>query len=80
MNHFNLVFMKDTAQQCCNVGSKNSPSISNTDFSLKDVRCTDEKEYQRYLKKNTEDNMLKFFKYHSWAFRTRKPGEVNNYA
>jgi type III secretory pathway component EscR len=80
MNHFNLEFMKDTAQQYCNVGSKNSQSISNNDFSLKDVMCTDEKEYQRYLKKNTEENMLKFFKYNSWAFRTVKQGEVNNYA
>ena len=75
MNHFILVFMKDHAQQFCNVGSKKFQSISNTDFSLKDVKCTDEKEYQRYLKNNTEENMLKFLNIILGHSEPEKPGE-----
>jgi SAM-dependent methyltransferase len=37
---------------------------------------SDEKEYQTYLKYNTNATMLKYFKYNSWVFRTRKPGSM----
>lgn len=42
---------------------------------------TNEKEYQRYLRYCTAENMLKYFKYNSWVFRAKKPGStVENYA
>jgi len=42
-------------------------------YSLSELPyITNEKEYQTYLKYNTEGNMLKYFKYNSWVFRSRK--------
>ena len=65
-------------------GSDMNIMIENRGFHLESIPCaiwyspseipsiTDEKEYQRYLRYTTEGNMLKYFKYNSWVFRTRK--------
>lgn len=42
-------------------------------YSPSELPCiTDEKEYQTYLNYSTEGNMLKYFKYNSWVFRSKK--------
>ena len=65
-------------------GSDMKTIIEKQGFSLESIPCgvwyssselpyiTNEKEYQRYLKYSTEGNMLKFFKYNSWVFRSKK--------
>jgi SAM-dependent methyltransferase len=67
-------------------GSDMNTMIENLGFSFESIPCekwylpseipyiTDEKEYQTYLNYITEGNMLKYFKYNSWVFRTRKSG------
>ena len=74
-------------------GSDMKTIIENLGFDVETISCeiwyspseipyiADEKEYQKYLKYTTEGNMLKYFKYNSWVFRTRKfRSNVNNYA
>jgi SAM-dependent methyltransferase len=74
-------------------GSDMSKMIEDLGFSIETIPFTtwyspkeipyiaDEKEYQTYLNYNTEGNMLKYFKYNSWVFRTKKNREcINNYA
>ena len=65
-------------------GSDMDIMIEKPGFSLETIPCgiwyspselpyiTDEKEYQTYLKYSTERNMLEYFKYNSWVFRSRK--------
>jgi len=65
-------------------GSDMNIMIEKLGFSFEIIPCglwynlselpyiTNEKEYQRYLKYSTEGHMLKYFKYNSWVFRTRK--------
>jgi hypothetical protein len=67
-------------------GSDMNTMIENLGFSFESIPCekwylpseipyiTAEKEYQIYLNNITEGNMLKYFKYNSWVFRTRKSG------
>jgi SAM-dependent methyltransferase len=67
-------------------GSDMNTMIKNLGFSFESIPCekwylpseipyiADEKEYQTYLNYITEGNMLKYFKYNSWVFRTRKSG------
>jgi SAM-dependent methyltransferase len=43
-------------------------------YSSSDIpSVSDEKEYQVYLENNTAQNILKYFKYNSWVFRSKKP-------
>jgi SAM-dependent methyltransferase len=65
-------------------GSDMKTIIEEQGFSLESIPCgiwysssdipyiTNEKEYQRYLKYSTEGCMLKFLKYNSWVFRSKK--------
>jgi SAM-dependent methyltransferase len=65
-------------------GSDMKTMIEKQGFSLENIPCgiwyssselpyiTNEKEYQRYQKYSTEGIMLKFFKYNSWVFRSKK--------
>lgn len=68
-------------------GSDMNVMIENIGFRFEAIPCkiwyspseipyiADEKEYQTYLKYNTNENMLKYFKFNSWVFRARKPQE-----
>ena len=58
--------------------------IENLGFNFEAIPCglwyspseipyiVDDKEYQKYLKYSNGGNMLQYFKYNSWVFRTRK--------
>jgi SAM-dependent methyltransferase len=65
-------------------GSDLQTMVENSGFHCEAIPCeiwyspseipyiADEKEYQTYLRYNTGEDMLKYFKYNSWVFRTRK--------
>lgn len=65
-------------------GSDLNAIVEKLGFSLEIIACaiwyspseipyiTDEKEYQRYLEYITQGNMLKYFKYNSWVFLSKK--------
>jgi SAM-dependent methyltransferase len=76
---------KEGALVYTDYGSDISRMLENQGFVVEIIPCgiwytpdqipyiADEKEYQKYLDNNTAENILKYFKYNSWVFRSRKP-------